>query len=107
MSPSLLYDQLSPMALSPALAVVARDHGFDYRSLPRISDSDLTRIKEEQLGYQLSTTRWATDGTRTFGKASPRHLLEPETVGTVLEQLLPDLTDGRLTSGELTKLMTA
>ncbi len=112
MTSSPLYDQLSPMALSPGLALVARDHGLDYRSLPRISNSDLTRIKEEQLGYQLSTTRWATEpvrrspnrcGTRTFGKAFHQHLLEPETVGTVLEQLLPDLTDGRLTSGDLTK----
>jgi hypothetical protein len=104
MTPSLQYDQVVPMALSPGLALVNRDPGLDYRALPRISNSDLTRIKEEQLGYQLSATRWATERTRTFGKAFHQHLLEPETVGTVLEQLLPDLTNGRLTGSELNKL---
>lgn len=95
MTPSLLYDHLSPMALSPSLALPV-----DYRALSRISNSDLTRIKEEQSGYQLSPTRWAADRTQSFGKAFHQHLLEPETVGTVLEQLLPDLTNNRLASGE-------
>lgn len=64
----------------------------DYRTIPRVSNSDLTRIKEEHLGYwSVPSARWATEKTRTFGKAFHQHLLEPETVGTVLEQLLPDL----------------
>ena len=97
MTPSLL-------AVSPGRAFVARDAGLDYRALPRISNSDLTRIKEEQLGYQLSQTQRATEQARTFGKAFHQHLLEPETVGTVLAQLLPDLTNSLLTSSEHNKL---
>ena len=75
----------------------------DYRSLPRVSNSDLTRLKEEHLGA-LPSARWATDRTRSFGKAFHQHLLEPESVGTVLEQLLPDLANERLTATEQVKL---
>lgn len=96
MTPSLL-------TVSSGRAFVARDAVLDYRALPRISNSDLTRIKEEQLGYQLST-RWGSERARSFGKAFHQHLLEPETVGTVLEQLLPDLTNNRLASDDLRKL---
>ena len=77
----------------------------DYRTLPRVSNSDLTRLKEEHLGFwSLPSAGWATDRTRTFGKAFHQHLLEPESVATVLEQLLPDLTNDRLTAPEQTKL---
>ena len=96
------------MILSPGIAL----RGLDYRALPRVSNSDLTRIKEEQLAYRPSANRWNTEpgtacpdaagstnrDTRTTGKAFHQHLLEPETVGTVLEQLLPDLTNNRLVS---------
>jgi hypothetical protein len=77
----------------------------DYRALPRISNSDLTRLKEEHLGYApVPAARWATDHTRAFGKAFHQHLLEPESVGTVLEQLLPDMTNDRLTATDQTRL---
>ncbi|MBO0951839.1 PD-(D/E)XK nuclease-like domain-containing protein [Fibrella sp. HMF5405] len=92
------------MASSPGRVLTTRDAGLDYRELPRISNSDLTRIKEEQVGYQLAASRWATERTRSFGKAFHQHLLEPESVATVLEQLLPDLTNSRLTSSEQNKL---
>lgn len=70
----------------------------DYRTLPRVSNSDLTRLKEEHLSNGPSATRWATEQTRSFGKAFHQHLLEPESVGTVLEQLLPDLTNDRFSA---------
>ena len=80
---------------------------LDYRALPRVSNSDLTRIKEEQLAYRPSANHWnsgpgtlASRDRQTTGKAFHQHLLEPETVGTVLEQLLPDLTNNRLSSIE-------
>lgn len=100
MTPSLLYDSKSSMAP----AQVIRTTGLDYRALPRISNSDLTRLKEEQLGYQRAATSRATEQARSFGKAFHQHLLEPEAIGTVLEQLLPDLTNSRLTSHEPNKL---
>ena len=65
---------------------------MDYRAIARVSNSDLTRLKEEHLGYwSVPSARWATEQTKTFGKAFHQHLLEPESVGTVLEQFLPDL----------------
>lgn len=73
--------------------------GDVYRALPRVSNSDLTRLKEEHLGYGigpqgiLSSARFVTEKTKVFGRAFHQHLLEPETVGTVMAQLLPDLTD--------------
>lgn len=97
------YNQPAPVVFSSGITLP----GLDYRALPRVSNSDLTRIKEEQLAYRPSANRWNTEptsptnrGTRTAGKAFHQHLLEPETVGTVLEQLLPDLTNNRLASTE-------
>lgn len=64
----------------------------DYRAIPRVSNSDLTRLKEEHLGYgRPVSARFATEQTRTFGKAFHQHLLEPETLGTVMQQFMPDL----------------
>ncbi|MEZ0487480.1 PD-(D/E)XK nuclease-like domain-containing protein [Fibrella aquatica] len=104
MTSSLQYEQMPPRSLLPGSALISRDAGLDYRALPRISNSDLTRIKEEQLGYHQLSTGWGAEQARSFGKAFHQHLLEPETVGTVLEQLLPDLTNNRLASGEINKL---
>ncbi|GAB4011441.1 hypothetical protein GCM10028808_25010 [Spirosoma migulaei] len=68
--------------------------GDFYRALPRVSNSDLTRLKEEHLGYwSTPSTRFIPEKTKVFGRAFHQHLLEPETVGTVLSQLLPDMTD--------------
>jgi len=65
---------------------------MDYRLLPRVSNSDLTRLKEEFLGYAtLPSARFFPESARTFGKAFHQHLLEPESVGGVIQQLLPDL----------------
>ncbi|MBD2751433.1 PD-(D/E)XK nuclease-like domain-containing protein [Spirosoma validum] len=67
----------------------------DYRSLTRVSNSDLTRLKEEHLGYwSVPSARFIPETTKVFGRAFHQHLLEPETVGTVLNQLLPDLVPG-------------
>ena len=64
----------------------------DYRSIPRVSNSDLTKLKEEHLGYwSVPSARFVPESARTFGKAFHQHLLEPETIGAVMEQLLPDL----------------
>ncbi|GAB3489695.1 hypothetical protein GCM10027341_00410 [Spirosoma knui] len=66
--------------------------GDDYRALPRVSNSDLTRLKEEHLGYwSVPSARFIPEKAKVFGRAFHQHLLEPETVGTVLQQLLPDL----------------
>ncbi len=94
MTTSLLYDQFSSTALLPGLALPV-----DYRTLPHVSNSDLTQLKEEWLSsqsvnYRSSTYNGATERTRTFGRAFHQHLLEPESVGTVLQQFLPDLTNG-------------
>lgn len=64
-----------------------------YRSLPRVSNSDLTRLKEEHLGYGDTNTtgRSDTERAKVFGRAFHQHLLEPESIGTVMQQLLPDL----------------
>ena len=68
--------------------------GDDYRALARVSNSDLTRLKEEHLGYwSVPSARFISEKTKVFGRAFHQHLLEPETIGTVLEQLLPDLID--------------
>jgi hypothetical protein len=68
--------------------------GDAYRSLPRVSNSDLTRLKEEHLGYwSVPSARFIPETTKVFGRAFHQHLLEPETVGTVLAQLLPDMVD--------------
>ncbi|MFD1144936.1 PD-(D/E)XK nuclease-like domain-containing protein [Larkinella insperata] len=60
---------------------------IDYRSIPRVSNSDLTRLKEEFLG----TNRFIGQRALQFGRAFHSHLLEPESVGGIIEQLLPDL----------------
>lgn len=71
--------------------------GDDYRALPRVSNSDLTRLKEEHLGYwSVPSARFIPEKTKVFGRAFHQHLLEPETVGTILAQLLPDLAPDSL-----------
>jgi hypothetical protein len=70
---------------------------LDYRAIPRVSNSDLTRLKEEALGYWsvpdlTNAARLGTERTRVFGKAFHQHLLEPESIGSVISQFLPDLT---------------
>ncbi|MFD2932842.1 PD-(D/E)XK nuclease-like domain-containing protein [Spirosoma flavum] len=68
--------------------------GDDYRALARVSNSDLTRMKEEHLGYwSVPSARFIPEKTKVFGRAFHQHLLEPETVGTVLAQFLPDMID--------------
>ncbi len=68
--------------------------GDEYRALSRVSNSDLTRLKEEHLGYwSVPSARFIPEKTKVFGRAFHQHLLEPETVGTVLSQFLPDLVD--------------
>ncbi|WP_080057857.1 PD-(D/E)XK nuclease-like domain-containing protein [Spirosoma aerolatum] len=72
-------------------SVGAGDH---YRSIMRVSNSDLTRLKEEHLGYwSTPSARFISEKTKVFGRAFHQHLLEPESVGTVIAQLLPDLID--------------
>ena len=71
--------------------------GDDYRALPRVSNSDLTRLKEEHLGYwSTPSARFIPEKAKVFGRAFHQHLLEPETVGTVMQQFLPDLMTGGL-----------
>lgn len=84
--------------LTSPISIQATPHlvtsGDFYRALPRVSNSDLTRLKEEHLGYwSTPSTRFIPEKTKVFGRAFHQHLLEPETVGTVLSQLLPDMTD--------------
>lgn len=68
--------------------------GDAYRALPRVSNSDLTRLKEEHLGYwSTPSARFIPEKTKVFGRAFHQHLLEPETVGAVITQLLPDMVD--------------
>jgi hypothetical protein len=82
-----------PLVVSP---------GDAYRALIRVSNSDLTRLKEEHLGYgngypvATPSGRFITEKTKVFGRAFHQHLLEPETVGTVMAQLLPDMVDPTL-----------
>lgn len=81
-----------PVCLSPLPSLISP--GDIYRSLLRVSNSDLTRLKEEHLGYwSTPSARFIPEKTKVFGRAFHQHLLEPETVGTVLTQLLPDLVD--------------
>jgi len=64
-----------------------------YSLIPRVSNSDLTRLKEELLGYgTIPSARFFPETARTFGRAFHQHLLEPETIGAVIDQLLPDLS---------------
>lgn len=69
------------------------ESGSEYRSIPRVSNSDLTRLKEEHLGYGAGTApaRFNLDKAKVFGRTFHQHLLEPETIGSVIQQLLPDL----------------
>ncbi|GAB3990811.1 hypothetical protein GCM10028807_18770 [Spirosoma daeguense] len=68
--------------------------GDEYRALPRVSNSDLTRLKEEHLGYwSVPSARFIAEKTKVFGRAFHQHLLEPESVGAVIQQLLPDMID--------------
>lgn len=80
-----------------------------YRELPRVSNSDLTRLKEEHLGYghpmAIPQARANLEKAKVFGRAFHQHLLEPETVGTVLHQLLPDLLVTSQPTEKLDKLM--
>lgn len=80
-------------SLSTPLLRPLIESGDEYRSIPRVSNSDLTRLKEEHLGYGVgsSPARFNLDKAKVFGRAFHQHLLEPETIGTVLQQLLPDL----------------
>lgn len=81
--------------------------GDDYRALPRVSNSDLTRLKEEHLGYwSVPSARFIPEKTKAFGRAFHQHLLEPETVGTVLSQFLPDMMDPALRPDELAPAQT-
>ncbi|GAB3960031.1 hypothetical protein GCM10028805_57210 [Spirosoma harenae] len=74
--------------------------GDYYRALMRVSNSDLTRLKEEHLGYWSDpSTRFISEKTKVFGRAFHQHLLEPESVGTVLQQLQPDLLEPLSQSG--------
>ncbi|GAB4021591.1 PD-(D/E)XK nuclease-like domain-containing protein [Spirosoma koreense] len=83
---SLPFSQQIPLLLNP---------NDEYRSLPRVSNSDLTQLKEEHLGYwSVPSARFIPEKTKVFGRAFHQHLLEPESIGTVLEQLLPDLVEG-------------
>ncbi len=77
-----------------------------YRSLPRVSNSDLTRLKEEQLGYGDANTtgRATTERAKVFGRAFHQHLLEPESIGMVMHQLLPDLTSTSLEPTQASEL---
>ncbi|MGA0557768.1 PD-(D/E)XK nuclease-like domain-containing protein [Larkinella sp. VNQ87] len=73
---------------------------IDYRSIPRVSNSDLTRLKEECLGYTPS--RFVPQRAMQFGRAFHSHLLEPESVGGIIDQLLPDMKP--VESGRLEQL---
>lgn len=92
--PKIMLTQLNSITTTPRPLLLPSG---DYRAIPRVSNSDLTRLKEEHLGYSNPMMRFATEQTRTFGKAFHQHLLEPESLGTVMQQFMPDL----LTSGQL------
>lgn len=78
--------------------------GDEYRSLARVSNSDLTRLKEEHLGYwSVPSARFVPETAKAFGRAFHQHLLEPETLETVVQQLLPDLIPGPATDALLPK----
>ncbi|UFH54760.1 PD-(D/E)XK nuclease-like domain-containing protein [Spirosoma sp. KNUC1025] len=83
--------------------------GDEYRTLARVSNSDLTRLKEEHLGYwSVPSARFIPEKTKEFGRAFHQHLLEPEAVGTVMQQFLPDLLPDPLApkqAEQLTALM--
>ena len=87
--------------LAPSLSIqpsVLPATGDDYRALTRVSNSDLTRLKEEHLGYwSAPSAGFIPEKTKVFGRAFHQHLLEPETVGTVLSQLMPDMLPDHLT----------
>ena len=84
----LLSQATFSMSIQPASS------GDQYRALVRVSNSDLTRLKEEHLGYwSTPSARFIPEKTKVFGRAFHQHLLEPETVGTVLSQLLPDMVE--------------
>ncbi len=56
----------------------------DYRALPRLSNSDLTRLREEQMaGMKVSSAS-----------------AQPQAIQTVFSHFLPDLTPGRLMAGK-------
>ncbi|WP_229311158.1 PD-(D/E)XK nuclease-like domain-containing protein [Larkinella soli] len=64
----------------------------DYRSIPRVSNSDLTRLKEEWLGFStVPSARFIPERAMQFGRAFHSHLLEPESVAGIIDQLLPDM----------------
>ncbi|QMW03472.1 PD-(D/E)XK nuclease-like domain-containing protein [Spirosoma foliorum] len=86
--------QTSPISIQTVQSQPLYTQGDFYRALPRVSNSDLTRLKEEHLGYwSTPSTRFIAEKTKVFGRAFHQHLLEPETVGTVLSQFLPDMID--------------
>ncbi|AUD05481.1 PD-(D/E)XK nuclease-like domain-containing protein [Spirosoma pollinicola] len=81
--------------------------GDDYRALSRVSNSDLTRLKEEHLGYwSVPSARFIPEKTKAFGRAFHQHLLEPETVGTVLSQFLPDMMEPTINTDALAPAQT-
>ncbi|MBD2700226.1 PD-(D/E)XK nuclease-like domain-containing protein [Spirosoma sp. BT702] len=84
---------LSPTVYTNSVQPIATP-GDAYRALPRVSNSDLTRLKEEHLGYwSVPSARFIGEKTKVFGRAFHQHLLEPESIGTVIQQLLPDMVD--------------
>lgn len=99
---------ISPISTLSALSL--SNPADEYRSIPRVSNSDLTRLKEEHLGYSMNSgpARYTMDKAKVFGRTFHQHLLEPETIGTVLQQLLPDLTPGldNLEPNQVDKLNT-
>ena len=82
-----MISQFPPDTVLPLVGL-----GDDYRTLTRVSNSDLTRLKEEHLGYNINhPARFNLEKAKVFGRTFHQHLLEPETIGTVIGQLLPDL----------------
>lgn len=67
----------------------------DYRALSRIANSDLTRLKEEQFAKNSPSgkpqAQFISEKALEFGRVFHQHLQEPESIGTVMAQLLPDL----------------
>lgn len=87
----MLQPIVTPLRLLPERGPL-RASDDDYRALRRVSNSDLTRLKEEHLGYwSVPSARFIQEKTKVFGRAFHQHLLEPERVGTVFSQLLPDM----------------
>ncbi|WP_234736932.1 PD-(D/E)XK nuclease-like domain-containing protein [Tellurirhabdus bombi] len=86
---------------------------MDYCSIPRVSNSDLTRLQEEYLGRGTApSARFAANNSnavrestdrQSVGRAFRHHLVGPESVGSVIQQLLPDMAFSK--TAELEPLM--